>query len=1486
MGSERVISIRLTLKGADATIEQLSTVTAAIAKIGQTLKDIEEKTKLLQVLETRLSKLGAEQEQVNRRLDAARAGTGGGNESVLIERQQKLNVAVDETRKSVTQLRKELQGAEVGSDAYKELITNISKAKGEQKLLNDEIRKQQVAFERTQVAAGSYRDLELQLQQLRAEYKLLGEAQIKAGQGDPILKNIQALDAQLKSIDKNMGVYTRNVGNYAGAFDGFVSVTQRLAPIIGLTVGITEFVEANARASDEVANVAKTANASIPAIRKLQEELKFRDTRTSLVEQLQIAEIGGQLGVVEKDLASFTKATDIVTVALKDEFGGSVEEVTKQIATLRNVIPGLKTDDVGKDILQIGNALNFLSASGNATSPAIADFVNRLSGIAGPLEVGKASLFGLSATLDELGVSAERGATAVQKTLFRIGEAPDKFAQIAGKGADEFRKIVETDIVTAFGLVTKGAQESTEKNTEFIRLLGELGIKGSRELEVFGKLGQNFDLLRQRVTEAGQALESTASVQQEFEKKNETFGASIAKVRNAIVNLTVNTDFQDFLLTGINLVADFINALAGLPKLIQENKAEFFALALAVAAFNREAIIATLASIRQSAAYALLTDATRRQTIAQGILNTVVKAFPILAVVALIYGAVKAYQAWTASTDETTRAQQKLASAQKEVAEEAGKEAAVLNKNIDILKKAASSTTERAAAIKALQEAYPEYLRGMDLEKLSVQQLTDLQSRLTGEIIRSIAERKKAAAQDEEFAKAAEATIARQQLRQRGKVSVQDIGTIGEDPLGLNSLIGRTTFISDDAEKAAFKRADEFYTKVIEGSTKAAAEIENVFNEAFSLRNVGTEEIAASAAREVLEDAAEKAEKQRVNLRKMSIEELKALDTDAAKEEIERREKAEKRFKELAEQRLKDEKSAAENIYRLQQDLIKRTFDGRIQLARNETASAISALVGTPQQIEAQKRLLEEKLQQTIAAIEKERSDAQAKALADIAAFRQQAAQAAAQSAEASSGRQLDVIRQLNSIDETKAEGFFNLEQQRLEEQRRQGIISQEEYNDRTEILELQHQRAIFEIRNESFVAEKTLIVQQQQDKLALLASGFEQELARINEQEAQRKAALEQQLETGAIDQPTFDAAQQENIAAANQARLDAEREFREEQAVIIQDASQQILDIEVELANQSLALQQDTDAQKLDSAKRTAEQIAALQSAQLDSVSEFVGGVSRLLQQDVENRRKYGAILKVLALAEIAINLRKELSAIALAAVQAGAATGPFGIFTAGGIYAAQAATAIIRASLNAASVLLQKFQYGGAIPTEQSIARVEGGSIPRESGEIKGKSHADGGVKAIYNKRLVEFEGGEYHLRNGKETYIINRKSTKQFKETLLRLSDKPNQFSRKRRELASRINSHGGWGKKFAVGGIAPAPLDVNPLAAPQVSTSKEVIVNAASREDLDAVLQVAQAAIAMADATNSRIDNIVVVNDPLETIEKGNEQATVKQTRNL
>src|SRR5690606_10700741 len=106
---------------------------------------------------------------------------------------------------------------------------------------------------------------------------------------------------------------------------------------------------------------------------------------------------------------------DRIVVALSDEFGGGAREITKVLGVLRNNLQDIKTNDYGKDVLHIGNALNTLGQSGLATADVVTDFANRLSGIASTFGATSGQILGLSATLQELGVPAERGATAVNR---------------------------------------------------------------------------------------------------------------------------------------------------------------------------------------------------------------------------------------------------------------------------------------------------------------------------------------------------------------------------------------------------------------------------------------------------------------------------------------------------------------------------------------------------------------------------------------------------------------------------------------------------------------------------------------------------------------------------------------------------------------------------------------------------------------------------------------------------------------------------------------------------------------------------------------------------------------------------------------------------------------------------------------------------------------------------------------------------------------
>lgn len=149
------------------------------------------------------------------------------------------------------------------------------------------------------------------------------------------------------------------------------------------------------------------------------------------------------------------------------------------------------------------------------------------------------------------------------------------------------------------------------------------------------------------------------------------------------------------------------------------------------------------------------------------------------------------------------------------------------------------------------------------------------------------------------------------------------------------------------------------------------------------------------------------------------------------------------------------------------------------------------------------------------------------------------------------------------------------------------------------------------------------------------------------------------------------------------------------------------------------------------------------SITQASLTLAGDFVNGVQGLLLKDEANRAKYGKALKALAIAEIGINLSKELSAIA--ATSAANPTNALS-FGASGItqYTIQSAIAIVRSAFAVAQVTTQKLEQGGGV----------------KAINIDGKRHSEGGEDVIVGgKRVANIEGGEnmYILKRSASDYV---------------------------------------------------------------------------------------------------------------------------------
>jgi TP901 family phage tail tape measure protein len=464
----------------------------------------------------------------------------------------------EELRRAIADIGKELKKA-TDVDSIQKLEKELVDLKARQNEVNKEVREsvkaRQAELTGVKQTTGAYAALSKELNDTRRQFKDLAAAEMGSSEeAQVLLRRITQLDSKLKDIDGSVGQFQRNVGNYSSALQGIGSALT--GGLIGggfvafaelAKRGVQELFELNKDIADLQANVRKTTGLTEEQVQSLTESLKALDTRTSIEALLEISTVAGRLGVEgEKGVLEFTKAIDTLTVALGDDFSGGVEEVTDQVGKLSNVLFGATTDGevLAENLLNLGNGLNVLAASGASSAQGITDFAGRIAALAKPLGVTNGEILGISATLEELGVNAERGGTATGRIFQALTQDSAKFAKEfgiteqvlkdAGFQAKSFTDLVNTDLVGALQLASNRAVTLSKNNVDLSKNLKAVGLTGAGELEVFLKLGSANERLSQNIETANGALVSQDSLLSEARIKGENLAGAYARLVNEI----------------------------------------------------------------------------------------------------------------------------------------------------------------------------------------------------------------------------------------------------------------------------------------------------------------------------------------------------------------------------------------------------------------------------------------------------------------------------------------------------------------------------------------------------------------------------------------------------------------------------------------------------------------------------------------------------------------------------------------------------------------------------------------------------------------------------------------------------------------------------------------------------------------------------------------------------------------------------------------
>ena len=495
----------------------------------------------------------------------------------------------------------------------------------------------------------------------------------------------------------------------------------------------------------------KTTGLTKDEISELSEKLKGIDTKTAQNELLGLVRAGGKLGISgQEDLLGFAKAANQINVALSEDLGGDAEAAITEVGKMVDVFNLKDEFGIEKAMLKVGSAINELGAASTANEGYIVNFSGRLAGIAPNANISIDKVMGLAATLDSLHQQAETSSTAVGQTITKMFEKTETFANIAGMSLKDFSDLLNNDVNEAFIRVLEGMNKGGDGGMKAItEAMGDMGLNGSRAIQVLGSLSKQTETLRQQQLIAAEAFNEGTSIINEYELKNNSLTATLEKQKKALMETTVEigekmnplmSESVGLTNMGLKAVSALIGPMVKYRYQIAEIAAAIFIynqrakLKLAydkLLAFwskeNRDALLkqalslkgASVGTAALSLAQNLLVGNTKAATIAFKRLGLAIKANPFGLILSVITAVVVGITSFVRRSKEATKEMTEMRKAAADTASEINREKDAVNRLKDAVTSATIGSKERAAAIKQINDQYGSYLPHLLDEKAS-----------------------------------------------------------------------------------------------------------------------------------------------------------------------------------------------------------------------------------------------------------------------------------------------------------------------------------------------------------------------------------------------------------------------------------------------------------------------------------------------------------------------------------------------------------------------------------------------------------------------------------------------------------------------------------------------------------------------------------------------------------------------------------------------
>lgn len=292
----------------------------------------------------------------------------------------------------------------------------------------------------------------------------------------------------------------------------------------------------------------------------LRNELKNIATEIPVAfgELSRIAQVGAQMGIVEKNLESFTETTaKFVAVT-----GLSVDTASQLFGRLETSFN--PNGEIPDFFNKVGASIAYVGAKTVATDPEIASMMNQIGSLGASAGMSAEQTIGLAAALASVRVQPELARGTLTRIFGQINRLASEGApalenygnvMVDKLSGAEAKKLWETDPSTFFNKVIEGLNGMS--SAQRTAAMDDLGIKASRDVSALTKLAVGYGVLETSMSAANKGFSEGSALDEMSKPVFDTVVAKLQKFANAWSNLA-DTIGQN----GLGPIGVLVDALA------------------------------------------------------------------------------------------------------------------------------------------------------------------------------------------------------------------------------------------------------------------------------------------------------------------------------------------------------------------------------------------------------------------------------------------------------------------------------------------------------------------------------------------------------------------------------------------------------------------------------------------------------------------------------------------------------------------------------------------------------------------------------------------------------------------------------------------------------------------------------------------------------------------------------------------------------------